>query len=548
MGRVGAVSVLALLAVPRTASACVELQGIVPGGGDGLLDLEFLLSTESLGNHLAPFDSLANPLAVEAASGCTGLFETPIGLRFATVVDLTDFSVANMFQPNGVALDAFGDKETSDARRRCPPADGDEGGEELFDMHLKVALQYAFGYSRVQHVPWCAEQISERMELIGCPLSLLEVAEGEPEPSTDTPWGLAKAYVDEVWSSVENDGWNADGGMGGKEYNLVPFTGDFSYEDCAGNKWNGYTPKNTPYKFKHKKRWQPLLESDGIGYITTQEHVTPHIGVTARFLGFRTCKDEDEWGSRKLNKPPYRRRHEEVAREVLEASKLAASNTTKEFAISFFDSKISSLTPLLATYFLQRPDTLSVLDFMDIFTKSQLAMYNAVVLVWREKVRHDAPRPPSVIRRVIGDEIVEAYAGPDNGVQNITASEWEPYIRTMPHSEYPSASSCICEAFVGAMKLWTGTDDLDPPLEYPAPELGEPMLTFTSWSEISEMCGESRLWAGLHFEGAIPAGVELCGGDRMAKSIAGSIDGLIAGDETAAVLYRGYRELMLRPL
>jgi len=51
-----------------------------------------------------------------------------------------------------------------------------------------------------------------------------------------------------------------------------------------------------------------LLESDGYGYITTQEHVTPHIGVTGRFLGFKTAEEEEAWGSRMLSRPSYRHR------------------------------------------------------------------------------------------------------------------------------------------------------------------------------------------------------------------------------------------------
>lgn len=45
----------------------------------------------------------------------------------------------------------------------------------------------------------------------------------------------------------------------------------------------------------------------------------------------------------------------------------------------------------------------------------------------------------------LGDEFVETYAGPDEGVQTIRADEWMPFIRTMPHSEFPSASACLCE-------------------------------------------------------------------------------------------------------
>lgn len=62
--RTATVSTLALLAASSrtaSASACVELQGIVPGGGEGALDLSFLLQPESLGNPLAPLDIFTNP-------------------------------------------------------------------------------------------------------------------------------------------------------------------------------------------------------------------------------------------------------------------------------------------------------------------------------------------------------------------------------------------------------------------------------------------------------------------------------------------------------
>lgn len=53
------------------------------------------------------------------------------------------------------------------------------------------------------------------------------------------------------------------------------------------------------------------MESNGFGYITTQEHVTPHIGVTARFFGFKEAEDEEAYASRELGKPPYRKRYHE---------------------------------------------------------------------------------------------------------------------------------------------------------------------------------------------------------------------------------------------
>ena len=50
------------------------------------------------------------------------------------------------------------------------------------------------------------------------------------------------------------------------------------------------------------------MESNGLGFLSTQEHVTPHIGVTARFFGFNSKSDEDDFASRKLDQPEYRSR------------------------------------------------------------------------------------------------------------------------------------------------------------------------------------------------------------------------------------------------
>ncbi|CAM9585307.1 unnamed protein product, partial [Ectocarpus sp. 12 AP-2014] len=102
-----------------------------------------------------------------------------------------------------------------------------------------------------------------------------------------------------------NDGWNADGSMGGREFNRVPFTGEFSMTDSEGHAWTPYVPRNSPYELTNIKRWQPLVESDGLGYVSTQEHVTPHIGSTGRYLGFSSKEDEEAFSSRTIDAPDY---------------------------------------------------------------------------------------------------------------------------------------------------------------------------------------------------------------------------------------------------
>lgn len=48
------------------------------------------------------------------------------------------------------------------------------------------------------------------------------------------------------------------------------------------------------------------MESDGLGYISPQEHVVPHIGATARFFGFNSTADEEAFASRKVSSPKYK--------------------------------------------------------------------------------------------------------------------------------------------------------------------------------------------------------------------------------------------------
>merc|ERR1719336_2823683 len=108
---------------------------------------------------------------------------------------------------------------------------------------------------------------------------------------------------------------------------------------------------------------------------------------------------------------------------------------------------------------------------------------DALVQVWREKVRHDSIRPTTVIQSW-GDEEVVTYAGdPSPGPRPIAAKDFEAFIRVMPHSEFPSGSSCLCSAYV---------------------EFTEHYLQ-RILQDLKRQCGESRLWGGMHFAEAVPA-------------------------------------------
>lgn len=49
------------------------------------------------------------------------------------------------------------------------------------------------------------------------------------------------------------------------------------------------------------------------------------------------------------------------------------------------------------------------------------------------------------------------------------------------------------QVFAEQLQLHFDSDGINPPLE-----LGP--FSFSSWSEISQVCGDSRVWGGMHFE------------------------------------------------
>ena len=62
-------------------------------------------------------------------------------------------------------------------------------------------------------------------------------------------------------------------------------------------------------------------------------------------------------------------------------------------------------------------------------------------------MKHDLVRPTSYIHGRMAGEEVTSDGGPSIGSVNLMAEEWQPYIRVMPHAEFPSGSSCFCRAF-----------------------------------------------------------------------------------------------------
>jgi hypothetical protein len=164
----------------------------------------------------------------------------------------------------------------------------------------------------------------------------------------------------------------------------------------------------------------------------------------------------------------------------------------------------------------------------------RLVEYEAVLLTWREKIKYNRIRPTTIVQSgEFTDDEVTTYGGPYQGVQTIKTQDFQPYIRTMPHSEYPSASTCICRLWYDHVMTFIGNEygadvfpvffrffsqniNLQTGKAQSWVEPGSPHEDYqTFWPSIQilyEKCGESRLWGGMHLTESVSAADALCQG------------------------------------
>jgi len=306
---------------------------------------------------------------------------------------------------------------------------------------------------------------------------------------------------------MDADGWNANGDLKWSSdlEDVVPCTSNCrKFQSTIGYTSAPDPRKISSYDRKYRcegicRKWQPLQEGDDAGNMKRQEFIVPHIGQRAvTFLREATLTLED---------PAYNLYEESLL--VIERLRDTSSNQYKKDAIKIFDSKLTVrniIEPALRDQFQHDH---SFQDHLLYLTGIGMVEYDSIVQAWHEKVNHDIVRPTTVIKHWDSDTLFTFGGNPSvMHPVNITASDFEAFIRVMPHAEFPSGSSCICTAYYEFTDIFTnemyGSNVTNLPLE------GHNDMK--NLEELRDVCGESRLWAGLHYPAAIPAGIKICSG------------------------------------
>lgn len=329
-----------------------------------------------------------------------------------------------------------------------------------------------------------------------------------PDPADPTCVGLATArhYIS---AHLKRDGMNEDGRTG-----LPPGAPPRPFADTV----SGYRPVNGPAAGLTKlTRWMPLEEDvAGLGTYTVQKITAAHAGLARPVMA-------DASRLRRLRvPPPYRspdayrpdftcdgraadpdRLCDKARGAVAEVSRLDDRRRT---LVRWFDRKSPSIANLVVQLFLQ--DVMSLADYLTVDLALSAFTWDVTIAVWAEKLRHDAVRPATLVPAILGHT--------RDGAAFTSA------IRTMPHAEYPSASAATCSGFAHIFTAASGgAVNLTVPLA--AGEVGGGLpatataLKFRDADQIAALCGQSRLWGGLHFPDAVDAGARL--GVAVAKEV-----------------------------
>lgn len=329
------------------------------------------------------------------------------------------------------------------------------------------------------------------------------------------PSTVGKIMGRQVTEYGRNDGWNMYGTLNSDG---TPCTSNCrSFTDPTG-----YKPMTPDYT----RRWQPLLEDDGRGYFTRQEHVTPHIGT----LGKPLVLSREEMDSRGLPKPQYSYKAE--SRKVMKRMK--SLNDEKKMMIEFFDDKIKVALKLVETVVFTGASFEQVLNYVVGLGSGD---FDAMLLAWKEKVKHDLVRPTTFIQNEMGEKTIKTWPGPfsKESVKKLKGKNFEAYTRVMPHSEYVSGSGCICQAAYEFTDMWlekmigmpnstqivlpmfpAGSSKVEPDMT-PASDI-DPII-MENLLAYRNACGESRLDGGMHFTKSVPDSYKLCEGVGVAAAM-----------------------------
>ena len=121
----------------------------------------------------------------------------------------------------------------------------------------------------------------------------------------------------------------------------------------------------------------------------------------------------------------------------------------------------------------------------DAYAKVGISLWDATVVCWRSKYQYNQLRPVTYIQQHI-----------DN--------TWLPLLATPPHPEFPAAHAFLTSSVMQTLAVLFGNTYSFTDHTYDF--RGYPARSYTTFEQIANECGESRVYGGIHFQQSVDMG------------------------------------------
>ena len=395
-----------------------------------------------------------------------------------------------------------------------------------------------------------------------------------------TPAGIGYLAAQGVLDSRRDDGSNAANNYADITSDVYP---DLYQPVNSADPTTGKVPGQAAFDPNH---WQPLRVSTGVIFdagglpvidanqpdsYRDQSFLTPHWGVVTPFA--LTSGDQfrpppppqlgssepytDALGQTMTNDEAYKAQFNQVLN-------YSARLTDKMKCIAEYwaDGPRSETPPghwNALAHGISYRDQHSIGDDVKLYLALNGALFDASIAAWDAKRAYDSVRPVSAIRHLYNSQTVTAWAGPNQGAQEISGDQWQPYQAltfvtpafaeyVSGHSTFSAAAAEVLTRFTGSNRFYDGEtvlyddfnrDGVPDMLGQHVINVGGNMfenspekVIVLQWDTFQQAAGEagiSRLYGGIHIQDGDRYG------RRMGKQIAGQAFALAEQYWTGAI-------------
>jgi membrane-associated phospholipid phosphatase len=330
---------------------------------------------------------------------------------------------------------------------------------------------------------------SQKSTILDPLMSELGFDPSDDSMDTATPSGIGNVTCQAVLEFRHRDGANQIG-------ELYPG----AYSD-----YTGFTPANTNQVLRDRNRWQPMLVNGRPqGWLLPQWAMVTPFALTsgAQLRNLALAQGPFVYPTSAYWKQAF---------DVLELS--AQLGDTEKVIAEYWADGPGTVTPpghwCVFAQEISHRDQHSLDQDVKLFFILGNALMDAGIAAWDVKRYTDSIRPITVIRALMGNQQIRAWAGPGLGVRVINCKDFRSYLPTPPFGSYVSGHSAFSAAAAEILKRFTGSDSFAGSfVAEPGSSLVEVGLTpsarvtlsWSTFSASSEQAGMSRRFGGIHFE------------------------------------------------